>query len=204
MKIIGLTGGIASGKSTVSNILKQNYNLPIIDADLLSREAVEQDSPGLQKIEETFGSKMLLPDGRLNRSLLGELISNDTEMRNQLNAILHPAIAYLYEQKLKAYRAEGVPLIIYDCPLLIEANLTKEVDEILLIITDVKTRINRIKERDGLDEALAKKKIEIQISDEEKMAAAHTIIYNNGTVEELEKALDFFVKEKLKKTCIIL
>ncbi len=203
MKIIGLTGGIASGKSTVSTIFREDYKLPVIDADLLSREAVLPGSPGMRQIEAAFGREVLLPDGSLNRSRMGELICGDSVVRDRLNAILHPAIKELYHASLERLKRGGKPLVIYDCPLLIEAGQREEVDEVLLVVTDAQTRLKRIMERDGVDESLAKKKIEIQMPDEKKIALADTILYNNGTLADLKNSLDFYMKEKLKNACIM-
>lgn len=203
MKIIGLTGGIASGKSTVSAIFREDYRLPVIDADLLSREAVLPGSPGMCQIEAAFGREVLLPDGSLNRSRMGELMCNDDAVRDQLNSILHPAIKDLYYASLDRLKQDGKPIVIYDCPLLIEAGQRDEVDEVLLVVTDAQTRLKRIMERDGVDESLAKKKIEIQMPDEKKIALADTIIYNNGTLDDLKNSLDFYIKENLKNACIL-
>ncbi|WP_270505431.1 dephospho-CoA kinase [Eubacterium limosum] len=203
MKIIGLTGGIASGKSTVSTIFREDYRLPVIDADLLSREAVLPGSPGMRQIEAAFGREVLLPDGSLNRSRMGELICDDSAVRDRLNAILHPAIKDLYYASLERLKRDGKPLVIYDCPLLIEAGQREEVDEVLLVVTDVQTRLKRIMERDGVDESLAKKKIEIQMPDEKKIELADTILYNNGSLADLKNSLDFYMKEKLKNACIM-
>ncbi|WP_195268415.1 dephospho-CoA kinase [Eubacterium sp. 1001713B170207_170306_E7] len=203
MKIIGLTGGIASGKSTVSAIFREDYSLPVIDADLLSREAVLPGSPGMRQIEAAFGPEVILPDGSLNRSRMGGLICDDDAARDRLNSILHPAIKDLYHASLDRLRQNGRPLVIYDCPLLIEAGQRGEVDEVLLVVTDEETRLKRIMQRDGVDQGLAKKKIDIQMPDEKKMKLADTILYNNGTLDELKSCLDFYIKEKLKNACIM-
>ncbi len=113
----------------------------------------------MRQIEAAFGREVLLPDGSLNRSRMGELICGDSAVRDRLNAILHPAIKELYYASLERLKRGGKPLVIYDCPLLIEAGQREEVDEVLLVVTDAQTRLKRIMERDGVDESLAKRKL---------------------------------------------
>ncbi|MEG0509520.1 MAG: dephospho-CoA kinase [Eubacterium sp.] len=201
MKIIGLTGGIASGKSTVSRWLKEEYHLPIIDADKLSREAVLPDSLGMLQIEAAFGSEFVLQDGNLNRVLMGECMSKNQKMRKRLNEIIHPLIEAMYEEKRERYRTMGEAIVVYDCPLLIEAEQYKKVDEVLLVIADEKERLKRIVERDGIEMELATTKMAIQMQDEEKIKFADTIIYNNGSIEDLHRSLGVYMSE-LKNKCV--
>lgn len=185
MRVIGVTGGIASGKSTVTDILKKRFSYIVIDADQLARQAVEPGSPGLIKITTVFGSEFINENGELNRSLLGELIANDEQARKKLNAIVHPEIKKLYDQQIYYYETTGVPAVFFDCPLLFETNLQNTMDETILVVSDKETRISRIKERDGLSREQAIKRIEMQMSDEEKIGLADTIIENNGSLDDL-------------------
>jgi len=185
MRVIGLTGGIASGKSTVTDILKKRFNYIVIDADQLARQAVELGSPGLDKVAAVFGQQVLNENGELNRSLMGELIANDQQTRKILNSIVHPEIKKLYDQQIQYYESVGVPAVFFDCPLLFESNLQNTVDETILVVADKEIRIKRIMERDQLSREQAIKRIEMQMSDEEKIALADTIIENNGSLDDL-------------------
>ncbi|MBC3795471.1 dephospho-CoA kinase [Acetobacterium tundrae] len=189
MKIIGVTGGIASGKSTVIRVLKECFNYPVIDADKLARQAVEPGSQGLQKIAEAFGENCLNEKDELNRSLLGEIIAEDEESRKKLNAIVHPEVKRLYDELINFYENNGVSLVFYDCPLLFETNLETDVDETMLVVADEEIRIKRIMERDGVSQELAIKKIAMQMTDDEKIKRADIIIENNGSLDDLRMAI---------------
>ncbi|MBC3898345.1 dephospho-CoA kinase [Acetobacterium malicum] len=198
MRIIGVTGGIASGKSTVTDILKKRFNYIVIDADQLARQAVEPGSPGLTKITTVFGPEVINENGELNRSLLGELIANDEQARKKLNAIIHPEIKKLYDQQIDFYRRSGIPTVFYDCPLLFETNLQNTVDETILVVADKEIRIGRIMARDKLTRAQAIKRIDMQMSDEDKISLADTIIENNGSLDDLLITTNvYFTRRKL-------
>lgn len=196
MKVIGLTGGIASGKSAVTNILKKRYNYIVIDADQLARQAVELASPGLKKIVEVFGTGILTETGDLNRSKLGEIIANDEQARKKLNTIVHPEVQNIYNQEISHYQNQGIPLIFYDCPLLFETNLQNTVDTTIVVVADKEIRIKRIMERDGLNREQAQKRIDMQMPDEEKVALADTIIENNGSLDDLQVSLDMYLSNQ--------
>lgn len=198
MRVIGVTGGIASGKSTVTDILKKRFNYIVIDADQLARQAVAPGSPGLIKITAVFGPEVINENGELNRSLLGELIANDEQARKKLNAIVHPEIKKLYDQQIDFYRRSGIPTVFYDCPLLFETNLQNTVDETILVVTDKEIRISRLMERDKLTRAQAIKRIDMQMSDEDKIVLADTIIENNGSLDDLLITTNvYFTRRKL-------
>lgn len=185
MRIIGITGGIASGKSTVTDILKKRFNYIVIDADQLARQAVEPGSTGLMKIATAFGSGIIAENGELNRSMLGETIANDEQARIKLNTIIHPEIKKLYDKQISFYKKLRIPTVFYDCPLLFETNLQNTVDETILVVADKELRIERIMVRDNLTRDQAINRIEMQMSDEEKIALADTIIENNGSLDDL-------------------
>ena len=185
MKIIGLTGGIASGKSTVSKILKQDFNLPIVDADLIAREIMYPDGEAMKQIIQEFGMDFILMDGNLNRPKMGQLISNDLTAKKKLEEITHPLIYKNTKNKFEYYEAKGEALIIYDCPLLFEVHQENLVDEIIVVVTQLSTRIERLVARDGITEEEAIKKIEIQLEDSYKIERANAIIYNDGSLEDL-------------------
>lgn len=198
MRVIGVTGGIASGKSTVTDILKKRFNYIVIDADQLARQAVAPGSPGLIKITAVFGQEIINDHGELNRSLLGELIANDEQARKKLNAVINPEIKKLYDQEIDFYRRSGIPTVFYDCPLLFETNLQNTVDETILVVADKEIRIGRLMERDKLTREQAIKRIDMQMSDEEKIGLADTIIENNGSFDDLLITTNvYFTRRKL-------
>lgn len=198
MRVIGITGGIASGKSTVTDILKKRFNYFVIDADLLARQAVEPGTPGLIKIAAVFGQEVINESGVLNRSMLGEMIANDEQARKKLNAIVHPEIKKLYDQQIDFYRRSGIPTVFYDCPLLFETNQQNTVDETIVVVADQEIRINRLRERDKLSREQALKRIEMQMSDEEKIILADTVIENNGSLDDLLITTNaYFTRRKL-------
>lgn len=196
MKIIGITGGIASGKSAVTNILKKRFSFTVIDADQLARQAVAVGSPGLKKIVEVFGEEILAESGDLNRFKLGEIIANDELARKKLNAIVHPEVQKIYDCEINFYKNKGIPTVFYDCPLLFEANLQDTVDETILVVADKEIRIKRIMERDGLNREQAQKRIDMQMSDEAKIGLADVVVENNGNLDDLLICLNMYLTNR--------
>lgn len=188
MKIIGLTGGIASGKSTASNILK-TFGATIIDADILAHKVIEKGKPALKEIVETFGKDILRKDGILDRKKLGKIVFADKRKLKTLNAIVHPPVHKLSEELFEIEKAKGTEKIIYDSPLLIEENLMDRVDEVWLVYVDPKTQLERLIKRNGFSREEAMDRIESQLSLEEKKRYADVLIDNNGGIERLEKQL---------------
>lgn len=187
--IMGLTGGIASGKSTVSNMLREK-GFPIIDADIASRAVVEPGQPALQEIADTFGHDMLMADGSLNREKLGSIIFHDETKRKQLNEIIHPAVrAWMMEERDKAIE-KGHKTIIFDIPLLFESKLTWMVDRTVLIYVAPAIQLQRLMNRNGYTEEQASARIRSQMPIEEKKRLADDIIDNSGTREETAKQLE--------------
>ncbi|MGL6293735.1 dephospho-CoA kinase [Eubacterium aggregans] len=193
MKVIGLTGGIASGKSTVSRILREEFGIPIVDADQISRDVVSPGGAALERIAEAFGSECLMPEGGLDRKRMGALICEDPKAKNRLDGILHPVIEHHVENIIADYRARGTDLIVYDCPLLIEARQERFVDSVALVVTDIALRVQRLMKRDGIAEDEARKKIAIQMSDGDKERYADFLISNDGDEEALREALSQLV-----------
>lgn len=187
--IIGLTGGIASGKSTVSNMLSEK-GFPIIDADIAARAVVEPGEPALQEIADTFGHDVLMADGTLNREKLGSIIFHDEAKRKQLNEIIHPAVrAWMMVERDKAIE-KGHKTIIFDIPLLFESRLTWMADRTLLIYVAPAIQLQRLMNRNGYTEEQASARIESQMPIEEKKELADDIIDNSGTKEETAKQLE--------------
>ena len=185
MRVIGLTGGIASGKTSVAAFLER-LGAAVVDADLLAREVVEPGEKALDKIVAAFGSGVLNGDGSLNRAALAEIVFSDPAARRTLEAITHPAIRARAEEKLAALREQGVPAVFYVAPLLIEAGNSHRVDEIWVVYLDRESQLARLMARDSLDRDAALKRIASQMPMEEKKKLGRIVIDNSGTREELE------------------
>lgn len=190
-KVIGLTGGIATGKSTVSNMLRE-LGAVIIDADLVARQIVEPGQTAWQEILTVFGLDFFNPDQTINRQKLGELVFNNSQTLEKLNQITHPKIVEEIQQQIKKYKSgEARPtLLVIDAALLIEVKLHLLVDEVWLVSCDFNEKIARLMARNQLsyEEALAR--INSQMSMEEKKSYAQRIIDNSGSREETKKQVE--------------
>jgi len=183
--IIGLTGGIGTGKSTVSAMLKAK-GIMVIDSDQIAREVVEPGSKALAQIVAHFGQEVRLPDGRLNRKALGARVFGNEEERKRLMEITHPAIFAETEKRISEAKKNGEALIVLDSPLLIETGRYKQTDLVVLVYADEETQLQRIMSRDNLTEEEARYRINAQMPIDEKRQYADIIIDNRGTIEELE------------------
>lgn len=186
--VVGLTGGIASGKSTVADMFKQ-LNIPVIDADKIAREVVLPGEKTYDKIVKTFGEAVLHEDQTLNRKKLGEIIFADEAKRKQLNALIHPAIRKRMLKRRDQYIAEREPCIVLDIPLLFESKLTHFVEKVIVVYIDEATQLERLMQRDGLNEKEAKQRIQAQLPLKEKAKLADGVIDNHGTIEETRTQL---------------
>ncbi|MDV2684802.1 dephospho-CoA kinase [Alkalihalophilus lindianensis] len=180
---IGLTGGIASGKSTVSNWLNE-WGYPIIDADKIAREVVEPGESAYQEIVRHFGKEILLEDQSINRKKLGSIIFNDEHERKALNGIVHPAVRKKMLAQKERYEASGHQTVIFDIPLLFESDLFHLVDKVMLVYVDEQTQLERLINRDqaGKEDALAR--ISSQFPLKDKRERADAVINNSGSLEE--------------------
>ncbi|WP_368503583.1 dephospho-CoA kinase [Alkalihalophilus sp. As8PL] len=180
---IGLTGGIASGKSTVSNWLNE-WGYPIIDADKIAREVVEPGESAYQEIVRHFGKEILLEDQSINRKKLGSIIFNDEHERKALNGIVHPAVRQKMLAQKERYEASGHQTVIFDIPLLFESDLFHLVDKVMLVYVDEQTQLERLINRDqaGKEDALAR--ISSQFPLKDKRERADAVINNSGSLEE--------------------
>ena len=194
MKVIGLTGGIGSGKSTVSDYLKAKDYL-VIDADQIAREITEPGGKILIRLTETFGEEFLDEKGNLKRQELGNFIFGDKKREKQLNDITHEEI--INEIKIKLYKAfdEGIEVVFLDIPLLFEVGMDAWCDDTWLTTCDEEIRIKRIMQRDGIEEKQVRERIESQMNDEKKHAKAGQILYNSGSKEELYKRIQELLSE---------
>ena len=183
MICIGLTGGIASGKSTVSDILRQ-LGAWIVDADKLARQVVEPGQPAWQDIVAIFGEGVLLHDGHLNRKAVGDMIFGDERIRQQLEAITHPRIRQAASEQLKEVALRGFAVAVLDVPLLIEVGWTDMVDTVWVVYVDSPAQIERLMERDGLDREQALARIASQMRLQDKLQYANVVIDNSNGLEE--------------------
>lgn len=186
MRVIGLTGGIASGKSAVAEIIR-GYGIAVIDADQLARDAVAPESATLARIVAAFGARVLRTDGSLDRTALADRIFANPGARRTLEAILHPAIKELAEKRLAALRCEAVPAVFYMAPLLIEAGATDRVDEIWVVFVNRETQLERLQQRDALSREDAEKRLAAQMPMDEKATYGKIVIDNCGSMDELRQ-----------------
>ena len=197
---IGLTGGIAAGKSMVSGLLAE-LGAWILDADAISREVVEPGTEGLKAVAAEFGEKVLLPDGTLDRRALGAEVFGDPQKLERLNGILHPIIkAEMLRRAAEIEEQHPEDIVIFDVPLLIESGWQDVADEVWLVSAPVEQRIRRIAMRDGLDEKQAMERISAQMTDEQKAKYADVIINNGGSIQELkERVTKLYAERKYGK-----
>ena len=198
MKLVGLTGGIASGKSTVAKIL-QSLGAAIVNADDLASEVVEPGHEAWKEIVASFGADILQSDQTLDRQKLRTLIFNQPEARKRLESIIHPRVRALAEERIRDYAAAGYPVAIYEVPLLFEGNLQEWLRPVILVACDVETQTARLQNRDHLTAADAEKHIAAQMSLKDKRRLADYVIENNGSLEDLERQTRQILEE-LKTT----
>lgn len=195
MFLIGLTGSIGTGKTTVSNYLKQK-NIPLIDSDQIARDVVEPNSKCWKLIRKNFGSESINSDGQINRPYLAQIIFNDPEKRRLLNSITHPEIQKRTLFKIIYYYLTFCTFIVLDIPLLFEASVfTRYMSYIIVVKCDSEEQLRRIKERNHYTDEEAKSRILSQMPIEEKCRLANFIIDNNGTIEETYKQVDQLLNE---------
>lgn len=186
IRVIGLTGGIAAGKSSVARYLAEQGAL-VIDADELSRQAVAPGSPALSSIVAAFGADVLLPDGSLNRPRVRDLVFADAAKRRQLEQIIHPEVRRLADEGIRAAAGEGRRIVFYMAPLLIEAGGTGRVDELWVVTVLPEVQLQRLMARDGLSRNEAEKIIASQMPLAEKAHYGRIVIDNSGTPDETRR-----------------
>ena len=188
MRVIGLTGGIASGKSTAARTLAE-LGARVVDADEVAREIVAPGQPALAEIVRAFGREMLQPDGTLDRKRLGAVIFADPDKRRTLNAITHPRIAMETQARLGRLREEGVPVAVYEAALLVENRVHEALDGLLVVVCDEATQLERLIARDGFSEADARARIAAQAPVAEKVKAATWVVDTSGPLADTKKQL---------------
>ncbi|GJJ12065.1 hypothetical protein Clacol_006306 [Clathrus columnatus] len=198
MLVVGLTGGIATGKSTVSGILK-SHNITVIDADILAREVVQPGTRGLRKIVTEFGPEILNSDGSLNRTKLGDIIFNNELKRKKLNAIIHPAVRYAMFWGVFRSWLRGDKICILDVPLLIEVGLWKWMGWVVVVYCSEEVQLRRLMKRDGSKEESARARLESQMPILNKLPYADYVVDNSGTIKELDDQIELLIKRINKK-----
>ena len=194
MKIVGLTGGISSGKSTVSSYLKQ-LKIPVIDADEVARKVVEPNSQGAREIRKTFGSDVFEEDESLNRQKLGALIFSNTENRQKLDELLQPLIKIMILDEIEEYRQKGENMIVLDLPLLFEKQYEKLCEEIIVVYIPKELQLERLMKRNQYTKQEALSRIDSQLSIEEKRKRATVLLDNQGTIQQLYHQVEQWLVE---------
>ncbi len=202
MIIAGLTGGIASGKSTVSRFFS-DAGAQVVDADKIAREVVKPGTPGYDAIIAFFGRTILLPDGDIDRKRLGEIIFNDPDKKARLNAIVHPLVFERAAEMIDQITAETPDaVVIMDVPLLMEADMGRDLEEVIVVYAPETIQLERLINRDGIDEQAAMARIRSQMPIEEKRKRATLVIDNGGSLADSRRqALAVFnrLKQRSKK-----
>lgn len=181
---VGLTGGIGSGKSTVSRLLA-SYGAAVVDADLVAREVVEPGTPGLAAVVEAFGAEVA-PGGVLDRAALGARVFADDGLRAVLSGILHPLIGARSAELLAAAEASGAPVVVHDVPLLVENGMGPLYDVVVVVDVPVEVQLDRLVRLRGMDEQEARNRVAAQATREQRLAAATVVLDNSGTRAALE------------------
>jgi len=195
MKIVGITGGIGSGKTTVTEFLKTK-GFQVVDADLIARKIVEPGTKVLGELVSHFGDVILKPDGSLNREKLAELAFTDSAQKNTLDRITHSAILENILTRIKEIQTQQNPALVFvDAALLIETGLYQKMDEVWLITAHETLRIKRVVKRDGLEAERVKQRIRTQLSDEQKARHSFRIINNSGTKKELYDTIEKILRD---------
>jgi dephospho-CoA kinase len=198
--VLGLTGGIASGKSSVADSLVE-CGAVLVSADHLAREVVTSGSPTLAKLVDSFGEEVLTPGGELNREALAQRVFADPLARRKLESITHPAIAHLAECRLAELRKSPHDLIVYEAPLLFEAGAESRVDQILVVMVEPAIQLARLQQRDNLGETEARQRIAAQWSQADKVQKADFVVDNSGSLGQLRATVaalyDYLTRAKV-------
>ena len=193
MLVVGLTGGIASGKSTVSNLFQQ-LGVPVICADELAHEAVKAGSPALEEIRREFGDDSIDEEGNLDRAAMARLVFHDPALRKKLESIIHPRVAEGRDSLLEAFSLQGHTVVVVDVPLLYESGWEKEFDLVIVVHVPRSTQEQRLVDRDGMTREEARARLDAQMPIDEKRQRADKIVDNagslNGTREQVESILN--------------
>ena len=186
-RYLGLTGGIASGKSTASQAFR-DAGVAVIDADRVAREVVALGTPGLERLQQTFGPEILAPGGELDRAALGRLVFPDPRQRARLEAIVHPLVAAaVAEQRRELHTRDPHQLVVYDVPLLYEVGMEGEFGRVVVVYVPRAVQVQRLLARDGISTAEAAQRLAAQMDIEKKARRADEVLDNTGTPEQLRQ-----------------
>ena len=185
MKVIGLTGGIGSGKSTVSRFLAE-LGAVILDADRVGHEALKPGTEVCREVVAAFGRQILTPGGNIDRAKLGGIVFDNPESLSQLNRIMHPRMYDMVKARLEEYRRQGAGVVVLEAPLLVEAGWTSLVDEVWVTVASEATVLRRLKGREGLSESASLARIRSQLSPEERIKHADVVINTDCGLDELK------------------
>ena len=195
MLVVGLTGGIATGKSTVSRTLKK-LDVPVVDADLIARQVVEPGKPAYDAIVQTFGDDLVLPNGELDRPKLGRRVFGDEVARGKLNRITHPAVQKAMLWQVLSYWVRGYRMCVLDVPLLFEGGLDRTCGTVVVVACDDEKQMQRLRARDAhLTEEDARNRVKSQMAMQSKRERADVVLENDGTIEQLEDKVRTFVDQ---------
>lgn len=186
---VGLTGGIGSGKSTVSRLLAA-HGAVVLDADAMAREVVEVGTPGLTAVVAAFGREVVRADGSLNREGLGRRVFDDADQLAQLNAIMHPLIAAKYQALRREARTSGAAVVVHDLALLVENGLQDRYDTVVVVDVQPATQLDRLVRLRGMTEDDARQRIAAQASREARLAVAEHVLHNDGPLNDLPQQVD--------------
>ena len=188
MLLVGLTGGIGSGKSTVARLLERRGAI-LIDADALAREAIARGTPGFDRVVDEFGPDVLAPDGDLDRARLASLVFSDPERKAVLESIVHPEVARRFGELVEEHRGMA-GVVVYVTPLLVELGLAPAFDVVVVVTASPHLRVSRVASERGLSPEDVRRRMATQASDEQRAEVANVLIDNDGTLPELERQVD--------------
>jgi len=197
MEVYGLTGGIGSGKSTVASVIEE-YGIPVVSADELSRMVVTPGSKGLEEVVSAFGEEILTPEGHLDRAKLASIVFSDAGRREQLERILHPRIRSRFEEVLDALEKAGQRVVIYEVPLLFENNMQEALDGVIVVSARNDLRIARVGDRDGLSADETRARMAAQMDDATRQSLADYVVTNNGDRMDLRREVELLLQGHLK------
>jgi dephospho-CoA kinase len=189
VQIIGLTGGIASGKSTVAGMLAE-HGAVVVDADVLGHEVYEPGTDTWQAVRAAFGDEIVQPDGRIDRRKLGALVFADSEAMKRLTGIVWPAMKAELRRRLSEYREAGVDLVVVEAAILLEAGWDDQVDEVWAVTVEPAAALQRLTARNGMTDEDARRRLAAQLSNAERAARAAHLIENNGTISDLARQVE--------------
>ena len=188
MLLVGLTGGIGSGKSTVARLLERHGAI-LIDADALAREAIARGTLGFDRVVEAFGTEVVAPDGNLDRARLASLVFSDPERKAVLESIVHPEVARRFTELVESHRGTA-DVVVYVTPLLVELGLAPAFDVVVVVTASPHLRVSRVASDRGLSPEDVRGRMATQASDEQRAEVANVLIDNDGTLAELERQVD--------------